>query len=123
MKYLVLIYSNPVSRGIWESFSEAERAAGLQQYAAFNDEIIASGEKIVSERLADPSLTQRVTVRDGAVMTSDGPFAEVKELLAGFFLIECQDQERAVQIAAKIPEAALGLVEVRPVFDSSSTDM
>ncbi|MFD1150755.1 YciI family protein [Saccharothrix hoggarensis] len=118
MKYLVLIYSNPESRALWDRLSRDERSAGLDAYAALDEELAASGELIVSEALADPSHTTRVTVRDGQTLTTDGPFAEAKELLAGFFLLDCETPERAVEIAARVPEAHLGLVEVRPVLSS-----
>jgi hypothetical protein len=62
-------------------------------------------------------------VLDGRTMTTDGPFAEVKEQLAGFFLIECESFERAIEHAARVPEATLGLVEVRPVMDLSGFEM
>ena len=117
MKYLILIYSNPASREIWAGFSDDQRAEGFRYYAALNQELAASGELIVTEALADPSQTTRVTVRDGQVVTSDGPFAESKELLAGFYLLECESLDRAVEVAARVPEAELGLVEVRPVLD------
>ena len=123
MKYLILIYSNPLSRKAWEGFSEAQRGEGLARYAALNEDLVASGEMIVSEALADPSLTKRLSVRDGQTMTTDGPFAEAKELLAGFYLVECQSIERAIELAARVPEAALGLVEVRPVMDLSGSEM
>ena len=116
MKYLILIYSNPASREIWEGFSDEQRAEGFRYYGALTEELAASGELIVTEALADPSLTRRVTVRDGRALTSDGPFAEAKELLAGFFLVECDSMERAVEVAARMPEAELGLIEVRPVL-------
>jgi hypothetical protein len=116
MKYLILIYSNPQSREVWERFSAAQRAEGLDSYAALHDDLVASGEIIVSEALADPSLARRVLVRDGQTVTTDGPFAEAKEQLAGFFLVECSSIERALEVAARVPEAALGLVEVRPVM-------
>jgi hypothetical protein len=115
VKYLILIYSNPASREIWEGFSDDQRAEGFRYYGALNEELAAAGELIVTEALADPSLTTRVSVRDGQVVTSDGPYAESKELLAGFYLIECESVDRAVEIAARVPEAELGLVEVRPV--------
>jgi hypothetical protein len=115
VKYLILIYSNPASREIWEGFSDEQRAEGFRYYGALTEELAASGELIVTEALADPSLTRRVTVRDGQTVTSDGPFAEAKELLAGFFLVECDSMERAVEVAARMPEAELGLIEVRPV--------
>jgi hypothetical protein len=123
VKYLIMIYSNPMSRAVWEKFSQEQRAEGLTVYDALRDDMIASGEYIVSEALADPSLGRRVSVQDGQTLTSDGPYAEVKEHLAGFFLIECDSMERAVERAARVPEAALGLVEVRPVFDRSGWEM
>jgi hypothetical protein len=116
VKYLILIYSNPASREIWEGFSDEQRAEGFRYYGAITEELAASGELIVTEALADPSLTRRVTVRDGRTVTSDGPFAETKELLAGFYLLECDSMERAVDVAARLPEAELGLIEVRPVL-------
>jgi len=123
MKYLILIHSNPQSREIWESFSDEQRSEGYAYYAALNDELVSSGEMIVSEALADPSTGQRLPAQAGsAVTTSDGPFAEVKEHLAGFFLIQCESMERALEIAARVPEADLGLVEVRPVLNLSETE-
>jgi hypothetical protein len=122
VKYLILIYSNPASREIWEGFSDDQRAEGFRWYTALGEELAASGELIVTEALADPSLTTRVSVRDGQVVTSDGPYAESKELLAGFFLLDCESLARAVEIAARLPEAELGLVEVRPVRDLDPTE-
>jgi hypothetical protein len=115
MKYVVLIYSNPTSRELWQQFSETERGEGLAYYAGLTEELAASGELVVTEALADPSTATRVSVEEGRAMTTDGPFAEAKEHLAGFYLLDVATKERAVEIAAKIPEAAFGLVEVRPV--------
>jgi hypothetical protein len=123
VKYLILIYSNPASRKIWEGFSDDQRAEGFRYYAALTEELAASGELIVSEALADPSLATRVSVRDGQTLTSDGPFAEAKELLAGFFLLECESVERAVEVAALVPEAEFGLVQVRPILNLGGTEM
>jgi hypothetical protein len=117
VKYLILIYSNPSSRQIWESFSDDQRAEGYRYYAALDQDLAASKELIVSEALADPSQAKRVSVRDGRTIASDGPFAEVKEQLAGFYLLECDSMERAVEVAGRFPEASFGLVEVRPVLD------
>ena len=122
MKYAILIYGNPQSRQVWQAGSESDRAESLHAYAALNEELAASGELIVSEALADPSLTRHVTVRDGRTLTGDGPFAEVKELLAGFYLIECASLDRAVEIAARVPEAAAGRLEVRPVMTYSALE-
>lgn len=123
MKYLLLIYHNPGTRQIWETMSDEQRAEGLAAYRALNEELAASGELIVTEALADPPLAKRVTVRDGQTLTSDGPFAEAKEQLAGFYLLECEDIERAVAIAARIPEAPVAQIEVRPVMTYSGLEM
>jgi hypothetical protein len=123
VKYLVLIYSNPASRQAWENMAETDRAGGWEAYAALNAELEASGELIVTEALADPSQGRRLPVTEQLAGVTDGPFAEVKEHLAGFFLIECESMERALEVGAKVPEAAFGLVEVRPVMDLSGMDM
>jgi hypothetical protein len=123
MRYVILIYSNPKSREIWAGFSDAERAAGFQAYAELDDSLRASGELIVSEALADPSLSKRIVVREEQTLASDGPFPEMKELLAGFFLVECEGLDRAIEIAGRIPEAPLGLVEVRPVMTLDAPEL
>jgi hypothetical protein len=123
MKYLILIYGNPESRAIWESFSDEQKAEGYAYYAKLSDELAASGELIVTEALADASQTKRVAVRDGRTVTTDGPFAEAKEVLAGFFLLDCESMERAIEWAARMPEAELGLIEVRPVLELGGMEM
>ena len=123
MKYVVLIYGNPESREAWAGMSEEQRAAGLAVYQQLNDDLDASGERIVSERLAFQQLTKRLSIADGAPLTTDGPFAEAKEFLAGFYLLDCADFDRAVEIAARIPEASFGVVEVRPVMGLHGTDL
>jgi hypothetical protein len=115
MKYLIMIYLNPAAREMWEGFSDAQRAEGYKMHAELRDELAASGELIMSEALVEWSEAKRVLVRDGLTHTTDGPFAEVKEFLAGFYLIECPSLDRAVEIAARLPEAPLGKVEVRQI--------
>jgi hypothetical protein len=116
VKYVVLIYSNAGSRELWQRFSETERGEGLAYYARLTAELEATGELLADEALADVSSTKRVRVDEaGRALTTDGPFAEAKEHLAGFYLLDVVSEERAVEIAAKVPEAALGLVEVRAV--------
>ena len=122
MKYLILISHNPASQQVWESFTAAQRAEGWKYYASLNEDLNASGEMIISEALADPSLAKRVRVAEGQVMTTDGPFAEAKEHLAGLFLVDCESMDRAVEIAGRVPEAAFGLVEVRPVLQLGGAD-
>jgi hypothetical protein len=117
VKYLIMIQVNPSARAMWDSFSAEEQAAGYQAHREIRDAMAASGELILSEALADVSLSKRITVKDGAVTTTDGPFAEVKEYLAGFYLVECENIDRAIEHAARLPEAELGLIEVRPVLD------
>jgi hypothetical protein len=124
VKYLVMVYGNPWSREMWASFTDEQRAEGFHIHSQLRDSLIASGELIISEALADPSTAIRVTAREnGEVVTSDGPFAEAKELLAGFYLVDCDTRESAVAIAARVPEAAFGLVEVRPVMDMRGLEM
>src|ERR1044071_3903126 len=105
VKYLILIYHNPESRAVWEGFSDGQRAEGLRYYAALTEELVASGEMIVTEALADPALGRRLPGAEGRSMVSDGPFAEAKEFLAGFFLVDCESMERAAEIAQRVPEA------------------
>ena len=123
VKYMILISRNPASQEIWESFTAAQRAEGWKYYASLNEDLNTTGEMIISEALADQSLAKRVRVAEGQVMTTDGPFAEAKEHLAGFFLVDCESMDRAVEIAARVPEAVLGLVEVRPVLELGSPDI
>jgi hypothetical protein len=123
VKYLLMIYVNPQSRAAWESLPESEQAVGIGAHAALMEELAASGELIVSEALADPSMATRVSVRGGRRISSDGPFGEMKELLAGFYLIDCESLERAVEVAGRMPEAPVGEIEVRPIMDLGGSDM
>ena len=116
MKYLVMIYSNPASRAAWEGFSDADKARGLTIYAELVEELVGTGELVVTEALADPSQARRP-------FPGDGPYAEVKEHLAGIFLLECAGMDRALEIAARIPEARYGLVEVRPTMTYDGLDV
>lgn len=123
MKYLILIHSNPGFLKLWNGLSDAQRMEFGRGHAALTEDLAASGELIVSEGLPDTSFAKRVSVRDGKTMTTDGPFAEVKEHLAGFYLIQCNSMERAVEIAARVPDAAWNEVEVRPVLDLSGMEL
>jgi hypothetical protein len=116
---MIMIYHNQASQQVWKSLPREERSQGLKAYVALDEDLAASGEMIASEALADPAAGRRVTVSGGRTLTSDGPFAETKEHLAGFYLLECASIERAVEHASRIPEASLGLVEVRPVVELS----
>jgi len=120
MKYLIQIYSNPESRAMWDTFTPEQQAEGYAYYQAISDELESSGEYVAAEALADASLAKRVTQTDGSAVASDGPFAETKELLAGFYLVDCETEARAVEIAGRFPEAEFGLIEVRPVLDMAA---
>jgi hypothetical protein len=119
MKYLILIHSNQQSLALWETLTDEQKMELGRGHMRLTEELAEAGELIVSEGLADPELARWVSVRNGDTIASDGPFAEVKEHLAGFYLIECADLDRAVEWAAKVPDAAYREVEVRPVLDMS----
>lgn len=123
MKYLIMIYHNAESQAVWERMPAARRAEGMRQYARLSEDLVAAGELVTSEALADPSQGRRVTVRDGQLTATDGPYAEVKEHLAGFFLVDVPDIERAMAYAARIPEAQHIAVEVRPILDLRSVGL
>jgi hypothetical protein len=120
MKYMLLIYTNPAN---WEVLSQAERDGLLAEYGTFTQEIIESGEHIDGAPLVDVSQTRTVRVRDGHIDATDGPFAESKEVLAGYYVVECETQERAVRLAAKIPDAKFAAVEVRAVMGMGGPDV
>ncbi len=122
MQYLIMVQSNPTSLAHWETLSDAEREEFGRAHFALTDALLDSGHLVTSGGLAPAETATRVSVRDGAVVTSDGPFAEVKEHLAGFYLVECADLDEAVAIAARVPDAEFNHVEVRPVFDRSLLD-
>lgn len=117
MKFLVLIYGNPESRAVWNSLTDEQKKEGMAGYAALHEVLAKDDELVASESLDDPALTKQVLIRDGRPLTTDGPFAEVKEQLAGFYLLDCDSMDRAVEIVALIPEAPFSVVEVRPVRD------
>ncbi|GAA3209644.1 YciI family protein [Dactylosporangium siamense] len=123
MKYLILIQSNPQSLAVWETLTEQQQTDFGIGHVRLSDEMREAGVLVVSEGLGDPALATQVSVRDGKTITSDGPYAEVKEHLAGFYLIDVADLDEAVAWAAKAPDAALTRVEVRPILDLSTWEV
>jgi hypothetical protein len=119
MKYLILIQSNPRSLAAWDTMSDDERMDFGRAHLRLSAEMEEAGVLVASEGLADPELARWVSVRDGRTMASDGPFAEVKEHLAGFYLIDSPGMDEAIAWAAKVPDARYTEVEVRPVLDMS----
>jgi len=97
--------------------SEGEQQARVAAYAAFQDEMEARGVLLGRERLRPTSSSTTVRVRDTGLVVADGPFAETKEQIAGFYVIECADLDEAVEVAAKVPAARYGTIEVRPVWE------
>ena len=117
MQYLCLICA-----ATWmERLPEAERAAHFEEYREFTESIRASGHFVAANRLQPPETAVTVRVRQGSVTTTDGPYAETKELLGGYYIVEARDLNEAIRIAARIPGARYGCVEIRPVADDPPT--
>jgi hypothetical protein len=120
VKYLALVYNHP---GAFEALSQTERDELMRQADAFLKELTESGELLGGQALADPSNGRTVRVRKGVPAVTDGPFAEAKEQLAGYYVLDCESLERATEIAARDPAARLWAVEVRPIMDTAGTEM
>jgi hypothetical protein len=112
VKFLALIYGE---EGGWESLSEQERARVYERYGAFAREGREAGVVVGGDELGPTRAATTVRVRDGQTQVTDGPYAEVKEALGGYFLLECASMDEALDWAARIPAAEHGAVEVRPV--------
>lgn len=117
MKFLCLICAET----LMEWMSEADAAQHFEEYRQFTDEIRAGGHLVSANRLLPPDAAVTLRVRNGKVSTTDGPFAETKEHLGGYYVIEARDLNEAIRIAAKIPGAKHGCVEVRPIADDEPT--
>jgi len=113
MRYLLLIYTQETDEQPPEDVANASHAA----YGAFTADIKARGLFQAGEALTPTSTATTVRVVDGETVTTDGPFAETKEALGGFYLIEARDLDEAIETAAKIPAAAFGSIEVRPIWE------
>jgi len=116
MQYLLMIYSNEAE------YAKMDAATGqkmMEEYGAFTQSIIQSGNFKAGDRLHPSTMATTVRVRDGKTLTTDGPFAETREQLGGYYLIEARDLNAALAIAARIPGARVGSIEVRPIFAMS----
>ena len=120
MKYMLLIYNNPAT---FDSLSEEERDGLMGEVDALMTELTESGEWVGGEALADSSQTRTVRVRGGVPAVTDGPYAEAKEQLAGYCMVDCESPERAIEIAARWPDARFWAMQVRPVMDTAGTEM
>lgn len=117
MKYACLIYSNEHDPAINPDPSTPEFAPIIEGYMQFGQESAAAGVFVAGEALEATSSATSVQLRDGEIITTDGPFAETKEQLGGFYILECESLDQAITWAAKIPHAENGTIEVRPVPD------
>ncbi len=111
MKYMLLIYNDPTT---WNP-ADGDKIMG--EYMAFTQEIMDSGEMLAGDPLQGADTATSVRVRNGTRTTTDGPFAETKEVLGGYYIVDVKDLDRAIELAAKIPDARTATVEVRPVMD------
>lgn len=113
MQYLLMIYQNEVEYAKIDAETSQKM---LQEYGAFTQSIIQSGNFKAGDRLRPTSTATTVRVRDGKTLTTDGPFAETREQLGGYYLIDAKDLDAALAIAARIPSARIGSIEVRPIW-------
>jgi hypothetical protein len=118
MQYMLLIYSPP---GDWSSVPADERQAIMEAYGSFTEELRNSGKMVAGDALQPTSTATSVRVRDGETLTTDGPFAETKEVLGGYYLIDVESLDEALEWSAKIPGAQWGTIEVRPVVTDYET--
>ena len=117
MRYMLLIYNNPAT---YEAWTEDERSALFGDVDALMAELTESGELLGGEALLDAALAKTVRVRDGVPAVTDGPFVEAKEQFAGYLAVDCVSIDRAVEIAARWPDAKHFAMEVRPMVEQNS---
>jgi hypothetical protein len=114
MRYLLLIYQDEVAHSQW---SEAQLGEEYAEYNNFGTELEKRGVKTQGEALMPTNTATTVRVRGGKTLTTDGPFAETKEQLGGYYLLNCKDLDEAIELAAKIPAAREGCIEIRPIME------
>ena len=112
MQYMLLIYNDP---NAWDSMPEDEQGQIYNAYGTFTAELQASGKMVAGDALQPIGTATSVRVREGETLTTDGPFAETKEVLGGYYLIDVDTLDEALEWGAKIPGATYGTIEVRPV--------
>ncbi|HEX8953198.1 MAG TPA: YciI family protein [Polyangia bacterium] len=113
MQYMLLIYDN---EKMWPAMDPKERNALMGEYHVFTEEVKQAGKLVAADALQPTTAATTVRVRDGKRLTTDGPFAETKEQLGGYYLIEAKDLDEAMAMAAKIPSARIGSIEIRPIM-------
>ena len=114
MKYLCLVYSEEAALA---AMSKSEFETFSDEHVLVDEDLKKSGHSLVAEALQPAHTATTLRVRNGRLSTTDGPFAETKEQLTGFYLVEARDLNEAIQCAARIPAARIGSIEVRPIWD------
>lgn len=116
MKYLLLIYHDEPT---WQALTEAERVEIYAEYRKLRENLLSTGQFITGSQLQPIATATTVRVREGKELVTDGPFAETHEQLGGYFLVDAKDLDEATRIAAQIPSARTGSIEVRPLVESA----
>jgi len=114
MQYLLMIYNNEKE---WESQAPEVLQQQYGEYMQLTEDLKKSGQLVAGDRLQSVTTATTVRIRDGKTQVTDGPFAETREQLGGYYLVEAANLDEATKIAARIPGARLGSIEVRPIFD------
>ncbi len=114
MRYMLLIYSREAD---WDALSEKDRGQMFQEYGAFTDAIRKSGHYEKGDPLEPTTTATTVRVKGGKTVSTDGPFAETREQLGGYYIVTAKNLDEATEIAARIPGARMGSIEVRPIME------
>ena len=118
MQYMLLIYSDDTD---WANLPDADRGRIYNEYGTFTAELQASGKMVAGDALQSIGTATSIRIRDGKTLTTDGPFAETKETLGGYYLIDVDTLDEALEWGAKVPGAKYGTIEVRPVVTEYET--
>ena len=114
MRYMLLIYSKEAD---WDALSEGERGALYKEYMDYTDSIKKSGHYMAGDPLDKTTTATTVRVKGGKAISTDGPFAETREQLGGYYIVKAKDLDEASAVAARVPGAKMGSIEVRPIVD------
>jgi hypothetical protein len=120
MKYMLLIYGN---EALWSSFPQEELERVIKETNALQQELRETGEFIGAWGVADQLMAKTVHLQDGAPVVTDGPYLEAKEYLGSFDIIDCESLDRALEIAARVPFARIGSVEIRPLMHEAQPEL
>jgi hypothetical protein len=118
VQYMLLIYNEP---GGWDTMTPEQQQSVFAEYGAYTEELQGSGKMVAGDALQPTTTATSIRVREGETLTTDGPFAETKEVLGGYYLIDVETIDEALDWAAKIPGAKYGTIEVRPVVTDYET--